>query len=170
MKKRKPHDAVVYCDASVRPKHHNGIGICLLDKEGALVAKASRRVLDCGGSSNVLEGRGILEGIALAIRHGFKSVRVYTDNKGLVCAAGGRGGNVATTKNFVRALNKIRAHIRVSLCWVRGHAGNKWNVTCDKLARNARWTFSQVFSAVCELVGIKKPIEVVIVGKLVSGV
>lgn len=151
--------AVVYCDASVKPKHHNGIGICLLDRSGRLVAKVSRRVLGYSRNITALEGRGVFEGIALAAKHGFTNIRVYTDNRGLACAAANGRGTTAVVRRFVRILNEVRSYIKVSLVWVRGHAGNKWNTTCDRLARNAQWTFTQMLSVIVERIRLKKTPE-----------
>lgn len=137
--------AAVYTDASMRGGYC-GIGVCVLDaKTERLVSKTSRRVAGYEKNNTALEARAICEGIALAASHGFTDIRVYTDSQSLVQAATGGRARKRAVKQFVKAIKNLRDSIQVTLFWVRGHAQHKWNEMSDYLARNARWSFGQLW-------------------------
>jgi len=140
-------EAVLYCDASVKGGFC-GIGICLLDRDGKLLEKQSRRVGSTGKNNTAAEGLAIIEGIKLAKRNGFKHIRIYTDSKALVEVANHNRASTNTTRQFLRALRALCQSIRLSLRWVRGHAGHHWNCLCDRLAREAKWQTSDIFTIV----------------------
>jgi len=154
----KSFDAIVYCDASVR-RGKCGFGVCLLDSNGVLIKKVSRRVVGYSRNVTALEGRAVCESIALAVRHGFSKIRVYTDSKALVQAAATGRGRSAVVKEFVEIIGKLRGRICVSIKWVRGHAGHKWNCMCDYLAGSARWTVPHFLAFVSDVLRAGKPSE-----------
>ena len=146
-------EAVVYTDASVKPKHC-GIGVCLLDaRTGKLVTKLSRRLVGYDRNDTALEGRAVCEGIALAMKRGYRNIRVYTDSQSLVDAARNGKARKRAIKQFVAVLEGLRETMQIVLCWVRGHSRQQWNTLCDSLARNARWSLRQLVTIFAETLG-----------------
>jgi len=138
-------EAVLYCDASVKAGFC-GIGLCLLDLNGNLIKKQSRRLSDRGKNNTEGEAAAIIEGIKLAQKHGFSSIRIYTDSKSLVQVANRGKGGTKMTRKFVKALSTLKNLIAISIKWVKGHSGQKWNTLCDKLARNASWSITDLIT------------------------
>jgi ribonuclease HI len=136
---KKTLEAILYCDASVK-EGFCGIGICLLDSNGNLLKKQARRLPSLGSNNTAAEASAVVEGIKLAKQSGFRHIRVYTDSKSLVEIAHRNRATTKATRHFLRAIQSLRKVMRISLRWVRGHAGKHWNCLCDRLARNAHWS------------------------------
>jgi ribonuclease HI len=132
-------DSIVYCDASVRNDHH-GIGICLLDAQGRLVRRASKRLVPVGRNNTEVEAVAVLEAASMAIKRGAKAVRIYTDSLSLVSAVRSGRAKSRVIRAFVQRVKELRLRIKLSIKWVRGHTGHRWNTLCDYLAKNAKWT------------------------------
>jgi ribonuclease HI len=143
MHTKKPPEAVLYCDASVK-EGYCGIGICLLDKNGNLLKKQARRLPSLGSNNTAAEASAVVEGIKLAQQSGFRHIRVYTDSKSLVNIAHRNSATTKIARQFLRTIQTLRRVMSISLRWVRGHAGQHWNCLCDRLARNARWSWQDL--------------------------
>ena len=138
-------EAILYCDASVKAGFA-GIGICLVDISGRLVQKVSKRLPAPANRSNTeIEASAIIESIKLAHKHGFTDVRIYTDSQSLVQAAHRGSARRRQTRAFIAALQQLSRLIKFSLKWVRGHAGQRWNCLCDRLAKTAKWVPKEIF-------------------------
>lgn len=144
---KKPLEAVLYCDASVK-EGFCGIGICLLDHNGNLLKKQARRLPSLGSNNTAAEASAVVEGIKLAKQSGFRHIRVYTDSKSLVEIAHRNRATTKVARQFLRAIQSLRQVMRISLRWVRGHSGKHWNCLCDRLARNARWGVQDLIAAI----------------------
>lgn len=141
--------AVVYCDASVK-ESFCGIGVCLLDNNGKLVEKLSRRIRGVAKNNNTeAESIAIIEGIKLARDRGFKTIRVYSDSKTLVQASRKGSGKSKVAKKFIIALKSLKEFVTFTLRWVRGHSGQVWNCMCDRLARGAKWGLRDGIAEAC---------------------
>lgn len=146
MKNKEEIQAVGYCDASVRG-NYCGIGICLLDKDGKLIQKTSRRLPSHRNNNTKAEAVAIIETVKLCISKGFTNIRVYSDSKSLVKvsqAPSPRNGKSPVARQFLEMLHELKKFVKVSIRWVKGHARSCWNCLCDSLAREARWTIRDI--------------------------
>lgn len=150
-------EAIIYSDASVKGKYC-GIAVAILDNNGNLIKTIARRIIGLTKDNTAAEGRAIIQGIKAARKMGFKNIRVYSDSKSLIQVVNSGRASKPATKGFLQIIGYLRKKLTISFKWVRGHAGKKWNVLCDRLAKNAEYQFHGFLEDVF-MIGYKRWME-----------
>jgi len=142
LKKQKPVE--VFCDGSLHGKY-GGYGIVMIfgEKVKEIESKAYFETTIAR-----MEMKAIIDSLeTISVGYG---IYLYCDNKNIVDAINrtlSRWIETGTLQNkqnhdlWVRFLQAKRKHIEggsyMQFCWLRGHAGNKFNERADKLAKRA---------------------------------
>lgn len=141
-------EAIIYTDGSCNPNPGPG-------GWGAIVIVGEQRKRLSGGSPKTTNNRMELTGVinALSSLRGPHIVTLYTDSEYIVNAFvkhwidGWKQRGWAKTdgelknKDLWQLLDKLAAKHTITWNWVKGHAGNKYNEECDKMAAAAAQSY-----------------------------
>lgn len=145
----------IYTDGSARPNPGRG-GWGVVQVTGD---RADRSL--CGGAADTTNNRmelvGLIEGIKLAPAG--RQVRIWSDSSYAVTALTTwahkwrktdwvtKSGPVKNRDLIETALELLERQPNVTLHWLKGHNGHRWNETADELANEGRMTFDAAASA-----------------------
>lgn len=114
-------------------KEQGGIGLIIIDKEGYEVLEYSKSYINT--TNNQMEMMACIVGLESINEPSI--INIVTDSQYVIgCATKGwkRKKNTELWKRFDKAMS---FHKEVSFTWTKGHADNKYNLRCDKLAVEA---------------------------------
>lgn len=133
----------IYCDGSFRLPNYGAYAVLIL-QNGKEITSFAKPIFD--STINVMELQAIYE--ALSYFPDPVSVTIYSDSQYAVnCitkwAAHWQRCNWVTTnglpvknKALIESIIPLTKKHKVKLLWIRGHAGNVHNETCDRLAQD----------------------------------
>ena len=114
-------------------RNQGGIGLIVIDNEGYEVLEYNKTYVNT--TNNQMEMMACILGME-AIKEP-SVINIITDSQYVIgCATKGwkRKKNVELWKRFDKAMN---FHKEVTFTWTKGHADDKYNIRCDKLAVEA---------------------------------